>query len=84
MHSLTDVSKEPLLLSREGDYLDPLCLLAVFLVAVARRNSSTVASLEGRHSRRPEITELTAGSKELGNLTSVALQSSPVPRQLAE
>ncbi len=46
-------------------------------------DSSTVASLGGRNSGRPEITELAAGSKEPGDLTSVALQSSPFPRRLA-
>ncbi len=81
MHSLTDFSKEPLLLSREGDYLDPLYLLA-FLLSRCCRSPEFIDGCQSR--RRPEITELTAGSQELGNLTSVALQSSPFPRQLAE
>jgi hypothetical protein len=59
------------------------CCLSLSLLSLAG-DSSTVASLESRHSRRPEITELAAGSKERGNLTSVALQSSPFPRQLPE
>ncbi len=59
------------------------CCLYLSLLSLAG-DSSTVASLERRHSRRPEITELAVGSKEPGNLTSVALQSSPFRRQLAE
>ncbi len=59
------------------------CCLSLSLLSLAG-DLSTVASLERRHSRRPEITELAVGSKEPGNLTSVALQSSPFPRQLAE
>jgi hypothetical protein len=93
MHSLTDAKKQPLL-SCERDFLDhhrvrtldPLCLVAVFLslVVVARRRF-----IDGRQSwrkkyGRPEITELAVGSKRLGNLTSVELQSSPLLRQLAE
>ncbi len=93
MHSVTDAKKQPPL-SCERDFLDhrrvrtldPLCLVAVFLslVVVARRRF-----IDGRQSwrkkyGRPEITELAVGSKRLGNLTSVELQSSPLLRQLAE
>jgi len=59
------------------------CCLSLTLLSLAR-DSSTVASLEWRNSGRPEITQLAVGSKEPGNLTSVALQSSPFQRQLAE
>jgi hypothetical protein len=84
MHSLTDAKKQPLL-SCERDFpdhhqvrtLDPLCLVAVFLSRCCRSSEIHRRSpVSEEEIREPEITELAIGSKQPGNLNSVALQSS--------